>query len=332
MSDLYSELAKALAQPSRGYRAAEVAANAVGNIDQGLQEYKKRKLGESTLIEALGGRVIPGAEAFQDMSINSLNQVSPGLKVISDFIPKEQKSADFLEPDQAEKFGVSKELMSTFTGKKIPRQLAQADVNNQVRHQIGSALQKRSDLQVASAINRNVNALTSGTGALATSGKNNLRIARVKSLLERTDQLTPQEMELVTTDLAGVVQGGVPLKDTVEGQAIGTVASRLANTLKQISNNPQTFNDLGFRRRIITLANEMIAADNQVQERAFANVAANFGHLTTPEHLQKVREAMRFGEQMPILTPEEVSSGEASKMSDEQLRLIATGAVNGGEE
>lgn len=165
---------------------------------------------------------------------------------------------------------------------------------------IADSLNRRTDLQVANAINHNVNAMT-GTGALGQSGKNNLRLARIQPLLTKDGPLTPQELERINTDIDGVITGGVPLRSTEEGQKIATFATEIARLKQQFGNNPEAFNDAGFRQRIVPLVNGLIAADNEVQDRAFSMVKANYGHLTTPEHLARVEQAIRTGQQLPII-------------------------------
>lgn len=169
------------------------------------------------------------------------------------------------------------------------------------RSDIADSINRRTDLQVANSINRNVNALTSGNGALGQSGKNNLRIARVRPLLQKLGPLTPQELERINTDIDGVITGGVPLRATEEGQKISTIATEIAKLKQQFGNSPAVFNDAAFRARLVPLVNGLVAADNEIQEKAFGMVKANYGHLASPEHLARVRQAMMNAEQLPIV-------------------------------
>lgn len=168
------------------------------------------------------------------------------------------------------------------------------------RSDVADALNKRTDLQVANAINHNVNAMTA-SGVLGQSGKNNIRIARIQPLLQSNRPLTPQELERVNTDIDGVITGGVPLASTEEGQKISTISSQIARLKQQYQNSPQSFNDAEFRKRMIPLVNGLIAADNEVQDQAFNMVQANYGHLTSPEHLGRIKQALRSGQQLPIV-------------------------------
>jgi hypothetical protein len=80
MSDLYTMLAEAYGQPSRGYRDAETAANAVTGIDKGLETYRKRQLEKQSLGDALGGlpleegilKLTGETGALQDKNIGNL--------------------------------------------------------------------------------------------------------------------------------------------------------------------------------------------------------------------------------------------------------------------
>lgn len=324
---LYQELAKALARPSGAYRAAraglQIPEQAMEGYTQGadfIDKIRQRKLGQQTLSEVLGGNV-RGLEDFSSLPFNQVERVGKGVSGLADLVKaRADAGSDYLTPVQAKEFGLSDSFINTFDGKPIKREVVQGFASNQTRKSIADSLNTRNQLGIANAINKNVNALTSGSGALALAGKNNLRIARVKSLLERPTPLTPAELELVTTDMAGVVQGGVPMRDTVEGQQVATVASKMANLLKQASNKPQTFNDGAFRQRIVQLANEMVAADNEIQRKSFEMVKANFGHLTTPEHLDRVYKAMQNGEQLPIV---DVSGSGLSGVDEATLRSIA---------
>lgn len=325
---LFQALAEALSKPPKNYQALQTAFQipeaGIKGYKEGADladEIRKRKLNQSTLSEVLGGNV-RGLEEFGNTPFSSVKEIGQGVSGLSDLVKARQAAeggGDYLTPMQAKEFGLPDSFINSFGGKPINRNVAQGYVANQTRNKIAGTLDQRQQLAVANTINKNVNALT-GTGALGLAGKNNLRIARVKSLLERPTQLTPQELDLVTTDLAGVVQGGAPLRDSVEGQQIGTVATKMADLLKQASNQPQTFNDAGFRTRIIQLANEMVAADNDVQEKAFNTVKANFGHLATPEHLERVHNAIRNGEQLPII---DLNAGGLDHIPDEALRAIA---------
>jgi hypothetical protein len=136
---------------------------------------------------------------------------------------------------------------------------------------------------------------------LGQSGKNNIRIARIQPLLQKNGPLTPQELERVNTDIDGVITGGVPLASTEEGQKISTISTQIARLKQQFGNSPQMFNDAGFRQRMIPLVNGLIAADNEVQDQAFNMVQANYGHLTNPAHLARIKQALRSGQQLPIV-------------------------------
>lgn len=325
---LYDELAKAYAQPSRAFRdvsaALQIPEQGLAGYKSGLDyadEINSRKLKNQTLSQALGGNVPDRIAQYGNLRVPVVKDLG-GLDAIAKITENPVDEGKFLDTAQAKQFGLPDEFIATFKGRPIRREIAQGYMSNKARSEIAGSLQKRTETGVANAINKNVNSLTSGTGALATAGKNNLRIARVKSLLERPTALTPQEMELVTTDLAGVVQGGVPLKDTVEGQAIGTVAAKFADMMKNVSNNPQTFNDMGFRKRIIQLANEMIDADNLTQSKALNVMKATYGHLTTPEHLSRIEQAIRSNQQLPIIEPD-MDGSSIQSLSDEELRSIA---------
>lgn len=335
MSDLYDKLAEAYGRPSGAYRAATAALDVP---NQGLEGYlkgteigdklKARKLQGQTLAEALGGNIPAGLEGFGNTTIGAATALEKPITAIAALDKARRESMpdmkDYLTPDQAKAYGASDSVINSFNGRPIPRQVVAGDVSNKQRSRIAGSLETRNELNISNAINKNVNALT-GTGALGQSGKNNLRISRIKPLLEKMGPLTPQELERVNTDIDGVITGGVPLRSTEEGQKISTIASQIALLKQQFGNRPETFNDADFRRRMIPLVNGLIEADNEVQGKALNMVKANFGHLTTPEHLQRIQEAISNGQQLPIA---DVSGPDLSGMSEEALRAIASG---GGE-
>lgn len=83
MADLYAALAEALSRPSKAYQAFEEGARGVTNTANALNEYddrqellRKRKLQQQSLMEALGGRTIPGTEPIQNVSMENLPVVS----------------------------------------------------------------------------------------------------------------------------------------------------------------------------------------------------------------------------------------------------------------
>jgi len=331
---LYEMLAQVEAQPSGAQQVLEAALGAAKNVGQGYlaskdieEKLRKRRIQQSSLADLFGGNLPERVRPYGNLPVESLEAVSPALTAISKLDENPMAGGDYLTTEQARVYGLPEDMLSVFKGKPIKRDIAQGYLSNKSREKIGGALQLRSDIQLANSINRNVNSLTGGTGALATAGKNNLRIARVKPLLERPGPLRPEELEIVTADLSGVIQGGVPLKDVVEGQRISTVASKMAVLWSQATNQPVLFNDIGWRRRMIPLVNEMIEADNQVQNKAFNMMKAMYGHLTTPEHMNAIMEAIGENRQLPVLTPEEVASnGEIEKMSTEELRALANQA------
>ena len=322
---LYGKLADALSRPSNAYLAAQEGLAIPGKVIEGYNtgaafaDALRKRRNERMTLQQILGHLPPGTEGYGNVT---QEQFKPTAELLAGIGAIEKANTahqgDYLSTDQAKQYGIPETFISTFKGNPVPRQVAQGFMANRARSEIAGALGKRTELQVANAINKNVNSLTSGTGALATAGKNNLRIARVTQLLQRPDALTPDELDLVKQDLTGVVQGGVPLKDSAEGQRVSTIATKFANLLKQASNQPQVFNDAGFRRRTIRLANEMIVADNEVQDRAFNSVKANYGHLTTPEHLERVRMAIKENMQLPIIDVQDLSS-----VGDDELRRIA---------
>lgn len=83
-SDLFSKYADALSQPSKGYRALEAA---LGGVEKGIsgfergsdfaEKLRKRKIQQQTLSEALGGRELPGFEAFSKTPVEQIQPIAP---------------------------------------------------------------------------------------------------------------------------------------------------------------------------------------------------------------------------------------------------------------
>lgn len=87
---LFQELAKALARPSSGYRAATAALEIPGDAIQGYESGAKladqiqaRKLGRQTLSEALGGNLPPGMEGFGNTTVNAATALDKPITAIA---------------------------------------------------------------------------------------------------------------------------------------------------------------------------------------------------------------------------------------------------------
>lgn len=330
---LFLKLADAYARPSGAYRAATAALDVPNKGIEGYlqgteigDKLQERKLQNMTLSEALGGQPLPsGTEGYGNLRVRQFEPVAKLATGLGNLAKAQREglpdTKDFMTSDQARAYGADESLINSFGGRPIPRQVIAGAVSNKQRGRIAGSLETRNELNISNAINKNVNALT-GTGALGQSGKNNLRISRIKPLLEKQGPLTPQELERINTDIDGVITGGVPLRTTEEGQKIATISTQIALLKQQFGNRPATFNDAEFRRRMIPLVNGLIEADNEVQGKAFNMMKANFGHLTTPEHLQRVQEAIATGQQLPIAD----YGPDLSNISEEALRSIAAGS------
>lgn len=98
---LYEMLAEAKSRPSGAYRALEAALNAgertIGGYERGLDiedKLRKRKSAQQTLSQALGGKTLPGAESFSDLSVENLQAIGPSLRGMSEFATKQESQRE----------------------------------------------------------------------------------------------------------------------------------------------------------------------------------------------------------------------------------------------
>jgi len=107
-SDLYGLLAEAYSRPSRASQDLEATLGAVKSVDEGLRAYKARqneerlkKIQLQSLSEVLGDKMPPGGEWAKDIPLETLSTVTPTLKVLADYSPKETKTTDLPRWQQA---------------------------------------------------------------------------------------------------------------------------------------------------------------------------------------------------------------------------------------
>jgi hypothetical protein len=88
---LYLKLAEALSQPSKAYRAAQAGLDIPKQAIEGYKygadfgdSLRKRKLAQSSLTEALGGRIPDGLEGFGDLSVEAAGDLAKPISAIAD--------------------------------------------------------------------------------------------------------------------------------------------------------------------------------------------------------------------------------------------------------
>jgi hypothetical protein len=130
-AELFSELAKALSQPSHAYRAATeglgIPVSALEGYLGGLgagKTIRQSKFATSPAGSYFNDNTLP-YNFKPDTSVEDFTALEPFAK------PNVGMVANFISPDQAKVLGVDPKVIDAFGGKPIPRQVAQSNITKQ---------------------------------------------------------------------------------------------------------------------------------------------------------------------------------------------------------
>jgi hypothetical protein len=303
---LFSKLAEALSLPSHAYYAAMVGLAipeaAIGGYLQGGQIsdiLRQRRMERMSLEDAFEGNVPDQLKPFSKMPFDQATKILPLINKTF------ATQVNFLTPDQAKAAGVTPELIESYGGKPIPRQVAATDIQRTTApNRLMPLVQQRQrvlDWQKWNTVTKQANAFVQGSGPVGIASKNNMRGMRAMSLLNKPGPLTPQEYDYITADMAGIMQGGVPLQEQLRDQRFGNTLSSIAQTLSRIKSQPETVNTPEIRALLKANMKHILDVDNAVINNNLAFLERAHADIINQHRSEwdAAKQAIMRGEQMP---------------------------------
>jgi len=136
---LFELLAQALSQPSGAYKAATAALDIPNQALQGYlggsdiaDKLRQRKLAQQTLFQMLGPNLPQGTEGYGNLTQEQFEPVAKLLTGLGSIKRANQPEVNFLLPEQAKATGVSEDVIKSYGGKPIPRQVGQMDISRRL--------------------------------------------------------------------------------------------------------------------------------------------------------------------------------------------------------
>lgn len=102
--------------------------------------------------------------------------------------------------------------------------------------------------------------------------RNNMSASRATKLLNTDKKFTPQDLKLVTTDLAAIMKQGTPDEELLRQQQYPTIYGNIKELWQKITANPQDLNVPEIRRHLRDVINGVIDVDNQTIKDHIDNV------------------------------------------------------------
>ena len=161
----------------------------------------------------------------------------------------------------------------------------------------------------------------------------NIRANRALTLLNKKD-MTPQEMETVSADLAGIFQGGAPTQIGMHDQEYNTLQKTYAGIVQHLTANPQDAASPQIKERLIGVVNGLKKLDSGIlddhinyMEKAYKSVISKH-----KDEWEGMKENLRGSSVMQ--TGDEGKDGGKNKYSVNQVITAPNGKkykVTGGD-
>lgn len=335
---LFQALADALGKPSKTYRAATEALQIPGQAIGGYMDVMKQKqaMDEAKLkpyeiygkiaeqagpdvangifqkagipvpdMGAAGASGVPqtpqqlaGMGKFGQNRLTALN-AAQSLEEGAPSTPDEVNALFADHPEVAQR-------LNTAYGGKVPKWAIQSEktaLTSGMRLEPLIAQKDRAlNWQKWNTVLKQANAFTQGSGPVGIASKNNMRGMRAMALINKPGPLTPQEYDYITSDMAGIMQGGAPLAEQVRDQGFNTALGSIAQTLTRLKSEPQAVNTPEIRALLKTNLQHVLNVDNAVinnnlgyLEKAYPDVIAQ-----NRPAWEAAKQAIQRGEQMPV--------------------------------
>lgn len=101
---------------------------------------------------------------------------------------------------------------------------------------------------------------------------NNQKSARATQLLNSKKAFTPQDLNLITTDLAAMMKGGSPDEELLRQQQYGNYYTQGVSLLQRLTSKPQDANLPEVKEHLKDVINGIVQVDNQVIKDHVDNV------------------------------------------------------------
>lgn len=140
-------------------------------------------------------------------------------------------------------------------------------------------------------LNRQVNPINAPRGSLlGQAGQGNARADRALTTLS-SKTITPQQVQAVVSDFAGIMQGGAPHENALREMGFGNLSTRWTNMMQYITSKPQAINTPEVINQLRTMITEIKDVDNQIINNNLDVVEQTHSGLVTkdPERWQRVR-------------------------------------------
>jgi hypothetical protein len=122
-----------------------------------------------------------------------------------------------------------------------------------------------------------------GNSAARVAAENQLRISNALSLAERGQDLTPQEIQLLATEISRVAQGSAPTVSGIKEIVPRSLRAELAKVSSFLLNKPEPAKANDFIKRNISYLKEMSKNSNRVLHEFQGNIAAGYLNRLHPE-------------------------------------------------
>lgn len=260
---LYLALSQALSRPSKAYQAAQAGLAIPQQLLQGYLEggqvadiIRKRKEAQQTLGEALGGNVPESIASYSNVPQETFTALAPSIAALSK-ANKPDNTVNFLLPDQAKAAGVSPEVIQSFAGKPIPRQIAQMDVSRQIGQTRNENMAGMVDARKASVQNAVLNTALrySQAGMVQSAAKDSFgRLANINRAQQLLDQIQNQGGAATIrqrTELASAVGRSINPTGVLTNEALNlyipnTLKGKFGNFSEYLSNESTPVDFTGF--------------------------------------------------------------------------------------
>jgi len=157
----------------------------------------------------------------------------------------------------------------------------------------------------------------------------NARAERALKILERgAGKVSPQDLNKVIVDLAGIMQGGSPHADAIQSQGYNTLAEEWAALKTRITGNPQAANIPEIVNELKRVVTEIKDVDNKIiADNLDTFEATNSGYIDrNPDRWAKIKASVMRGTQSSGAAPAGGGVGGDQATSD-YVRSLNLGAT-----
>lgn len=156
----------------------------------------------------------------------------------------------------------------------------------------------------------------------------NARAERALKILERgAGKVSPQDLNKVIVDLAGIMQGGSPHADAIQSQGYNTLAEEWAALKTRVTGNPNAANIPEIVNELKRVVTEIKDVDNKIiADNLDTFEATNSGYIErNPDKWAKIRASVMRGTQSSGAAPSGGVGGDQA--TSDYVRSLNLGAA-----